>query len=297
MTFSQIVVLGAGAIGSAYGALLSQKYDVTLIGRPAHMKTISENGLTITGDGAGTYRMKTATKVEEILPKTLLLVTVKAHQLHQALTSIRQLIRKDTVILLLQNGLGIKETAHSALDSDANIICGIVAFGAEFLEPGRIHVRLGLTFLDSDATSLKVTELFQSSGLTVMNSKEFGTDVWRKVTINCVANPLSTILQIPTKNIVSSELESIRRGVVEECIAVGQAEGIQLDLSLLQIMEAQFPNFENRTSMFQDILRGRKTEIDFLNGRIVELGKRHKIPTPVNEVLTQLIRFMEDEKQ
>ena len=264
MTFSHIVVLGAGAIGSVYGALLSQKHDVTLIGRSTHMKAIRENGLTITGDAAGTYSMKTATKVEEILPQTLLMVTVKAHHLHDALKAIRKLIRMDTVILLLQNGLGIKEIAHSALESDSNIICGIVAFGADFLEPGRIHARLGFTFLDSDASSSKVTELFQSSGLKVVNSEEFNTDVWRKVVINCVANPLSTILQIPTKKIVSSELEIIRRGVVEECIAVGQAEGIELDLSLLQIMESQFPNFENRTSMFQDILRGRKMEINFL---------------------------------
>ncbi len=297
MTFNHIVVLGAGAIGSTYGALLSQKHDVTLIGRPAHMKAIRERGLSVTGDAAGTYKMKTATKVEDILPQTLLMVTVKAHQLHEVLTSIRQLLRKDTMILLLQNGLGIKETGHSALGSDSNIIRGIVAFGAEFLEPGQIHARLGFTFLDSDTASLKVTELFQSSGLDVVNSEEFSTDVWRKVAINCVANPLSAILQIPTKKLVSPELENIRRGVVEECIAVGQAEGIKLDLSLLQIMETQFPNFENRTSMFQDILRGRKTEIKFLNGRIVELGKRHKIPTPVNEVLTQLIRFIEDENQ
>ncbi|MHA2406144.1 MAG: ketopantoate reductase family protein [Candidatus Hermodarchaeia archaeon] len=297
MTFSHIVVLGAGAIGSIYGALLSQKHDVTLIGRPAHMKAIRERGLVVTGDAAGTYKMKTATKVEDILPQTLLMVTVKAHQLHEVLTSIRQLLRKDTIILLLQNGLGIKETAHSALGSDSNIIRGIVAFGAEFLEPGQIHVRLGFTFLDSDTASLKVTELFQKSGLDVDNSEEFSTEVWRKVAINCVANPLSAILQIPTKKLVSPELENIRRGVVEECIAVGQAEGIKLDLSLLQKMETQFPNFENRTSMFQDILRGRKTEIKFLNGWIVELGRRHKIPTPVNEVLTQLIRFMEAEMQ
>jgi 2-dehydropantoate 2-reductase len=297
MTFSNIVVLGAGAIGSTYGALLSQKHDVTLIGRPAHMKAIREKGLTITGDAAGTYKLETSTKVEEILPQTLLMVTVKAHHLNEVLTSIRQLIRKDTLILLLQNGLGIKEAAHSALGSDSNSICGIVAFGAEFLEPGRIHARLGFTFLNTDTASLKVTELFQSSGLQVVNSEEFSTDVWRKVAINCVANPLSAILQIPTKTLVSPELANIRRGIVEECIAVGKAEGIKLDLSLLQIMETQFLNFENRTSMFQDILRGRKTEINFLNGRIVELGRRHKIPTPVNEVLTQLIKFMEDEMQ
>jgi len=127
-----------------------------------------------------------------------------------------------------------------------------------------------------------------------VNSEEFQTQVWQKVVINCVANPLSAILQAPTKQLVSPHLKTVRQSIVEECIAVGQAEGIELDLSLLEIMETQFPNFENRTSMFQDILRGRKTEIEFLNGKIVELGRCHKISTPVNETLTQLIRFLED---
>jgi 2-dehydropantoate 2-reductase len=294
MTFSHIVVFGAGAIGSTYGAILSEKHDVTLIGRPAHMTTVREKGLTIVGDAAGTYEVKTATEIKKILPQTLLLVTVKAHHLHDALISIRELIRKDTTILLLQNGLGIKEVAQKALKSKKNIVCGIVAFGAEFLEPGRIHTRLGFTFLDSDTTSKEIAQFFQSSGLSVLNSVDFQTDVWQKVVINCVANPLSAILQSPTKQLVSPHLTSIRKRIVEECIAVGQAEGVDLDLSLLEIMETQFPNFENRTSMLQDILRGRKTEIEFLNGKIVELGTRHKIPTPVNETLTQLIHFLED---
>jgi 2-dehydropantoate 2-reductase len=117
------------------------------------------------------------------------------------------------------------------------------------------------------------------------------------VVINCVVNPLSAILQAPTKSLVAKQLAHIRRSVVEECIAVGKAEGINLDLGILEIMESNLSGFKNRSSMLQDILRGRKTEIDFLNGRIVELGKRHRIPTPVNETLTQLIRFIEVEKQ
>ncbi|MFW9934343.1 MAG: ketopantoate reductase family protein [Candidatus Thorarchaeota archaeon] len=294
MTFSHIVIFGAGAIGSTYGAILSEKHDVTLIGRPAHMNAVRKNGLTIVGDAAGTYQVATATEIKKILPQTLLLVTMKAHHLHDALTSIRGLIQKDTTILLLQNGLGIKEVAQKALKSKKNIVCGIVAFGAEFLEPGRIYARLGFTFLDSDIPSKEIAQFFQSSGLSVLNSVDFQTDVWRKVVINCVANPLSAILQSPTKQLVSPHLTSIRKRIVEECIAVGRAEGVDLDLSLLEIMDTQFPNFENRTSMLQDILRGRKTEIEFLNGKIVELGTRHKIPTPVNETLTQLIHFLED---
>lgn len=294
MSFDHMIVLGAGAIGSTYGALLSRNHDVTLVGRAAHMNAIRKNGLTIIGDAAGTYNMATSTRIEAIPPQTLLLVTVKAHHLREALTPIRSLIRKDTTILLLQNGLGIKEEAQKALKGASKIVRGIVAFGAELLEPGRIHVRLGFTFLEADATSREISQFFRASGLSVENSEAFETDVWRKATINCVANPLSAILQAPTKTLVSPHLELIRRRIVEECIAVGKAEGIQLDLSLLKIMETTFPNFENRTSMYQDFIRGRKTEINFLNGAIVELGRQHNIPTPVNETLTLLIRFLED---
>jgi 2-dehydropantoate 2-reductase len=156
---------------------------------------------------------------------------------------------------------------------------------------------LGFTFLDSDAISKKVGKFFTEAGLVVVNSEDFQTDVWRKVVINCVVNPLSAILQAPTKSLVSQQLAHIRRSVVKECIAVAEAEGINLDLGILEVMESNLPSFKNRSSMLQDLLRGRLTEIDFLNGRIVELGKQHQIPTPVNETLTQLIRFLEEEKQ
>jgi 2-dehydropantoate 2-reductase len=297
MTFNQVIVLGAGAIGSTYGALLSQKYKVTLIGRPAHMKAIRENGLMIVGDAAGTYTMETATEITEIPPKTLLLVTVKAHNLREALMPISELIRKDTTVLFLQNGLGIYELAQDILKDRGKIVLGVVVFGADFLEPGHIRANLGFTFLDSDANSKKVGKFFTESGLVVVNSENFQADVWRKVVINCVVNPLSAILQAPTKSLVSQQLAQIRRCVVEECIAVAQAEGINLDMGILEIMESNLPSFKNRSSMLQDVLRGRLTEIDFLNGRIVELGKQHQIPTPVNETLTQLIRFLEVKRQ
>jgi 2-dehydropantoate 2-reductase len=293
MTFDHVIVLGAGSIGSIFGALLSREHDVLLVGRAAHMKAIREKGLKVVGDAVGIYWMATATRIEEILPHTLLVVTVKAHQLEESLVQVCRLVRKDTVILLLQNGLGIEQIARNALNTRGKIVCGIVAFGVEILEPGRIFARLGFTFLDSDSTSKEVARFLKSAGFSVVNSEKFQTDVWRKVVINCVANPLSAILRAPTKTLVSSYLASVRRSIVEECIAVARAERIQLDLSILEIIDTSFPNFENRTSMLQDILGGRKTEIDFLNGRIVELGKKHKIPTPVNETLTQLIRFLE----
>ncbi|MFX0078119.1 MAG: ketopantoate reductase family protein [Candidatus Hermodarchaeota archaeon] len=298
MTFNQIFVIGAGAIGSVYGAFLSQNTPVTLVGRPAHMDAIKEKGLVLIGDGAGTYSKNITPKtlIDKIPSKTLLLVTVKADDLEEALTSIVPLIQEDTVLLLLQNGLGIEEIARKVTKGKGTVIRGIVETGAEMVEPGRIKVCLNSTFFDSDKDSKQVATLFQTCGLDAVISDSFQTDVWRKVTINCYTNPLSAVLHVPTATLVSPKLSEIQLHVVKECIAVGAAEGVKIDLSLIQVMNQNLPRYTNQTSMLQDIERGRKTEIDFLNGKIVELGKKHNIPTPVNECIAHLVRFKESVK-
>ncbi|MFW9983202.1 MAG: ketopantoate reductase family protein [Candidatus Odinarchaeota archaeon] len=295
MTFNQIFILGAGAIGSVYGAFLSKNTPVTLVGRPVYMDAIKEKGLELIGDGAGTYskNITPITLIDKIPSKTLLLVTVKAIDLEEALNSIAPLIQEDTVLLLLQNGLGIEEIARQVTNGRGTVIRGIVGIGAEIVEPGRIKVTLNFTFFDSDKDSKQVAKLFQNSGLDITISDSFQTDVWRKVIINCYTNPLSAILHVPTATLVSPHLSDIQLRVVEECIAVGAAEGVKIDLSLIQLMNQNLPLYTNQTSMLQDIERGRKTEIDFLNGKIVELGKKHDIPTPVNECIAQLVRFKE----
>lgn len=295
MTFNQIFILGAGAIGSVYGAFLSQNTPVTLVGRPTHMDAVKEKGLVLIGDGAGTYlkNITPITLIDKIPSKTLLLVTVKAVDLEKTLISIVPLIQEDTVLLLLQNGLGIEEIARKATKGKGTIIRGIVEIGAEIVEPGRIKVCLNFTFFDTDKVSKQVAKLFQATGLDALISDSFQTDVWRKVTINCYTNPLSAILQVPTATLVSPHLSEIQLRIVEECIAVGAAEGVKIDLNLIQVMNQNLPRYTNQTSMLQDIERGRKTEIDFLNGSIVELGKKHNIPTPVNECIAQLVRFKE----
>jgi 2-dehydropantoate 2-reductase len=295
MTFTQIFILGAGAIGSVYGAFLSQKTPVTLVGRPAHMDAVNEKGLALIGDGAGTYskNITPTTMIDKIPSKTLLLVTVKATDLEETLTSIAPLIQEDTLVLLLQNGLGIREVAYKATKGKGTVIRGIVGMGAEMVEPGRIKVCLNYTFFDSDEDSKQIAKFFQTCGLDSVISDSFKTDVWRKVTINCYTNPLSAILQVPTATLVSPNLAEIQKRVVEECITVGAAERVKIDLSLIQLMNQNLPRYTNQTSMLQDIKRGRKTEIDFLNGKIVELGKKHNIPTPVNECIAQLVRFKE----
>lgn len=293
MSFSTTIILGAGAIGSAYGAFLSQQTSVTLIGRPAHMNAIKEKGLVVIDEATKTFNLTTAVKITKIPADTLLIVSVKAYDLHKAISAIQPLIRDDTVLLIIQNGLGIEEIAQEASNGKGTVVRGIVTMGSEVLEPGRIRVRQKPTFLDSDEASHRISQLFKASRLDVTVSDSFQTEIWRKVVVNCIVNPLSAILQAHTQELLGPNLAETRKNIFEECIAVAAAEGIELDASLLDTLNQTLSDYTNRTSMYQDIQRGRRTEIDFLNGRIVKLGQAHAIATPVNSCLTQLVRFLE----
>jgi len=297
LTFEQIVILGAGAIGSTYGAALSQQHNVLLIGRGEHVEIINKSGLLVEGDLAGTYRLNAATSIDEIQQDTLLIVTTKAYDVAPALQAIQAIIRKDTVILLPQNGLGISEIAKRALKGKGVRVRGLTTMAAEMLAPGHIKTWQGETILGSDRTSKKIAQLFIEAGLQVRISNSFVNELWKKLVINCIINPLTAILRVRNMEIGTATLAPIRQAIVKECIAIGSAEGVKLRLNLLSDIEKAIPRYTNYSSMFQDVMRGKQTEIDFINGKVVELGRRHKIPTPVNHCLTQLVKFEEGQRQ
>lgn len=293
MTFQRIIILGAGAVGSAYGALLSRRNDVLLVGRAEHVRAINASGLVVEEDEKGIYRLPAMTSLKEIPQDTLILVATKAYDLADSLKSIRDLIRKDTVVLLLQNGLGIEETASKALKGRGEIIRGLATLASEMLAPGRIRYWKGQTILGPGTTAARIAQVLEDSGLAIRVASDFAAEVWKKLVVNCVVNPLTAILQARDNEIGGELLAGIRHAVVREVLAVGVAEGITLKSDLVDFVDQLIPRYENRSSMLQDVTRGNRTEIDFINGKVVELGKRHGIPTPANDCLTQLVRFLE----
>ncbi len=118
-------------------------------------------------------------------------------------------------------------------------------------------------------------------------------ELWKKLIVNCIINPLTSILQVRNNEIMADSLREIRHSIIQECIAVGQAEGIGFQSNLEECIERKIAGYTNYSSMYQDIVKRKKTEIDFLNGKVVELGKKHGIPMPVNESLVGLIKFLE----
>ncbi len=293
MAFDRIFVLGAGAIGSAFGALLSRKFDVTLFGNKQHVETVKLHGLKLSGDVDGVFYPEAELEINSLPPNTLLIVTTKVHRTFDALNSIKHLMHNELTILLLQNGLGNKELARKAVGDKPNILRGITSAAAEFFQPGKVRFWFGKTLIENGFRSNEIAEMFNSCGLKTEVSKDIKTEVWRKLVVNCVINPLTAIFCVKNFEIASDELKSVRHAIVDECLKVAEAEGVHLSKDLAEMIDSVLGNYTNYSSMCQDVMKGKPTEIDFINGKVVELGRKHGIPTPINQVLVNFIKFIE----
>ncbi len=297
MSFNKIFILGAGGIGSAFGALLSRRNEVTLIGRNDHVDVVKTNGLTLSGDAKGSFFVEAETAITEVPSDSLILLTTKAHDAARAVAGIRSMLRNDTVILVLPNGLGIKDIVEKAVEDTAEVIRGLVTSAAEFFEPGKISFWQGETVLESTQTSKRIARVLSESGLKTVISDDMQEEIWKKLLVNCVLNPLTTILQVRNNEILLDSLKEIRHEIIRECVAVGESEGTHFEQNLEKCVERKIARYTNYSSMYQDIMKQGKTEIDFLNGKIVELGRKHNVPTPVNEALVGLIKYLETSRK
>jgi len=296
MSFQKIFILGAGAIGSCYGALLSRNNDVTLIGSQAHVDAVKAHGLVIKGDIEGRFPVEIETRISEVPPDSLIILTTKAQDAAEAAANLIPLLKSDTVLLALQNGLKIKELIQRAVGDKCEVVRGLVLMAAESLEPGKTTFWNGPTIIERTKTGEKIKALFERSGLKVRVTADMEKEEWNKLVVNSVINPLTAILKVRNNEIGVTSLKEIRHRIIEECSLVAEAEGTHLENSLEAEIDLKIRGYTNYSSMYQDVAKGKKTEISFLNGKIVELGKKHGIRTPMNETLVGLVRFLEARK-
>lgn len=297
MTFDKIFILGAGAIGSVIGALVSKKNDATLIGNKAHVDAVKSKGLLVSSNVNEIFRLGTDTQIREIPTGTLIFLTTKAYDSEKAVEGISRLLMKDTVILVLQNGLENEEIVKRAVGYKAKVLRGITNMAAEFFKAGEIKYWTGETTIEHDGVAEEIAAIMNNSGLKASVSKDINNEVWSKVVLNSVINPLTAIFRVRNREISMQPLAEVRHQIIRECIEVGNAEGVTFPKDLEKGIGKEIISYANYSSMCQDIMRGKRTEIDFLNGKIVELGARHHIPTPVNETLVHLIKFLEEKRE
>jgi len=220
----EIIVLGAGAIGSLYGAKLAADNDVTLVGRAEHAAAINSEGLRIEGIEPQIVPLRAATAIEQIGPEALIILTTKVPDSAAALAPIAHLVRADTTIICLQNGIGSERIARGALGNRGVVLRGITQFGAIFKAPGVIQfMARGYTLIEDSERSARIADVLSAAGLDCRVSPDIGADVWHKLVINCVVNPITAILGCEVGGIANPRLDPLKRLVIDECVAVAAA--------------------------------------------------------------------------
>jgi 2-dehydropantoate 2-reductase len=290
----RIAVLGAGAIGSVYGAKLSTAHDVVLVARREHADEINTHGLTVTGTEERTYRVRAVTALEALAPDALVVLTTKVSDSAAAVASIADLVSGETTILCVQNGLYSEDVAKTALAGRCLVLRAITHFGAIYRTPGVVELKVSAsTRIEQSPRSAAIADAFTRCGLNGEVTDRIKDEMWQKVVVNCVINPINAMTRTEVGAIADERLRPLKQLIVDECRRVAAKDGVDLAADFVDQIDRQYAPSRNLSSMQQDLLKARRTEIDFLNGAVVRLGARFGIECPVNQALTMIIKAME----
>ena len=290
----QIIVLGAGAIGSVYGAKLSKFHDVTLIGGGSHVEAIQRDGLVMQGHLSETLRLPAFTSVPAIAPGTLILLTTKVNNNVAAVAPIVGMLPAGVTIVCVQNGLYSENLVKDLVGDRALVLRAITQVGGVLVRPGVVdNTVAGYTLLESHERSPAIAAVFSEAGLDGRIIPDIKKEMWRKAVFNCVINPTTALIGSDVGAIVDPRLNSLKRQIIDECLAVARADGVTFDEDFVALIDRVFAGARTIASMSQDLMKGRKTEIDHMCGAVVELGNTYGIACPVNAAMTTMIRYLE----
>jgi 2-dehydropantoate 2-reductase len=298
MRKKRVIVLGGGAVGSILAAAISQKPDVNLkmIGRKEHITTINNHGLEIGGQlkVKEKFKIHCFETIDFSLDHTLVIFAAKATDLQSSIKQVLEYIDNTTQFLVIQNGLGIEEIILDNSGSKVipeHLFRGIVGFGATFLDNGKVDYWKGKFFVEKRFAESQYNDIFNHTFLQFFFTGNIKKLVWKKVIINSIYNPLSVILKVKNNVIAEDRLNGIKEELLKEGVMVALSEGIDPGIDLPTLNHIVSSN--NITSMLQDHLKGKPGEIEFINGAIVNTGKKNNIKTPVNDYIAHLIRAIE----
>ena len=290
----KIIVLGAGAIGSTYGARLSKHHDVTLVGGAAHVEAIQRDGLVMQGQTTGTLRLPAFTAVPAIEPGTLILLTAKVNNNVACVRPIVGMLPENVTIVCVQNGLYSENLVKDLVGDRALVLRAITQVGGILVRPGVVdNTVAGYTLLESHRQSPAIAALLTEAGLDGRIVPDIKKEMWRKAVFNCVINPTTALIASEVGGIVDPQLNELKRQIIDECLAVAKADGVTFDEDFVALIDRVFAGARTIASMRQDLMKGRKTEIDHMNGAVVDLGRKYGIACPVNAALTTMIRYLE----
>ena len=289
-----IVILGAGAIGSVYGAKLSRQHDVTLVGGAAHVEAIQRHGLQMQGLFAETLHLPAVTRLTSIEPGTLILLTTKVNNNVAAVEPIVPLLPDGVTIVCVQNGLYSEDLVKALVKDRALVLRAITQVGGVLVRPGVVdNTVAGYTLLEDHARAPAIAAVLTEAGLDGRIIPDIKKEMWRKAIFNCVINPTTALLACEVGGIVDPRLNSLKQQIIDECLAVARADGVTFEEDFVALIDRVFAGARTIASMRQDLMKGRKTEIDHMNGAVAALGDKYGLPCPVNAAMATMIRYLE----
>jgi 2-dehydropantoate 2-reductase len=291
----RICVIGAGALGTFYSAMMAAAgEDVTLVCRERDVGVLRE-GLSVTGALEAAARPAISAQP---VPSDLVFVAVKSYDIASAASGIPA--RPGTLVVVIHNGLGGDEAAAGVL-GPGHVAAGVSYAGVTFLGPGKVRVAgytetvLGSTDPGARGQLGMALAALEQAGLKARVADDIRTAQWEKLFANVGINAITAITGLANGELLEvPELKGLVAAAVIEAAQVAAAAGIPASFDPVERTYRVIRDTrDNRSSMLQDVSRGKRTEIDALNGKVCEIGRRHGVATPVNDTLTALVRAIE----
>lgn len=292
-------------MGGLYGAYLAEAgNDVVLIDVAEQaIAAINAEGLLVEeNDGSRRHvAVRASADPKAVGPVDLLINFVKCYHTEAAITGARPMIGPDTAVLSLQNGWG-NAARISDLVGAERVLVGLTYHAGVLVAPGHVrHPAAGMTFVgepggETTARVERVAEMLRAANLPVTVSDAILTEVWKKLALNVCALPTAGLTGLRANELVGhDEMRSLMQALLRECVAVAQAQriAIEFDERWDMITTMLGKAVGAKPSMLQDVEAGRRTEIDVINGAIVEAGRRLGIPTPHNDAMVWLVHALE----
>jgi 2-dehydropantoate 2-reductase len=293
----RIAVMGAGAVGCYYGGMLARAgHDVMLIGRPQHVEAIERQGLRLeTRTFDEHIRVSASTEASAVQGAQFVLFCVKSTDTESAAGAIKPHLAPIALVLSLQNGVENADRLRALLAQE--VVAAVVYVGTEMAGPGHVrhHGRGELVIEPSKASDTLARAMIAAGVPTVISDNVRGA-LWAKLILNCAYNALSAITQLPYGRLVKGEgITAVMRDLVDECLAVAKADRVtipgDIDAAVRQIAET-IPDQYSSTA--QDLARGKRSEIDHLNGLILRRGEALGVATPANRLMHAIVKLIEN---
>ncbi|BEP59000.1 2-dehydropantoate 2-reductase [Variovorax sp. V118] len=293
----KVAVMGAGAVGCYYGAMLARTgHEVVLIGRPSHVEAVRANGLRLETQAFDEQvRLEASTEAGAVQGADLVLFCVKSTDTESAAAQIQPHLAPGALVLTLQNGVDNDARVRAALPSH-DVAAAVVYVATEMAGPGHVkHHGRGELVIAPSRRSEEVAQALIAAGVPTQISDNVRGALWAKLVLNCAYNALSAVSQLPYGELVQGTgVTDVIRDVVAECLAVAKAEGVvipgDVDAAVHGIAQSMPSQY---SSTAQDLARGKRSEIDHLNGLVVRRGEALGVPTPANRVLFVMVKLLE----